>query len=322
MQAVICENHETLKLASIPAPTLMKNQVLVNVKATAVNRADILQRRGKYPPPPGASEILGLEIAGVVTEVSDKKHQAWLGQHVMGLVPGGAYAEYCTIDADCLIPIPEHWDFTTAAAVPEVFLTAMACVFELGKLAPRQSILIHAGASGVGTAAIQLAAQSNAKVFFTTSSQAKIDKVQQLVPCNGINYKTEKFIAAIMQQTQNQGVDVIIDFIGAAYLADNIQCLKPCGRLVLVGLLGGAKAEINLAPILRRRLSLLGMNLRNRSLAEKRQLTQQFQERWLPKLTSGELKPLIDSTFAMAEVQQAHDYIENNQNIGKVILTW
>ena len=312
MQAITIKNFggpEVLTMSDIPMPTPGPEQLLVRVKATALNRADLLQRRGNYPPPSGESDILGVEIAGEVTAVGDQVTQYKPGQRVFGLVGSGGYAEYCVIDQFTAMPIPENLDFVAAAAVPEAFLTANEAVFTLGNLQKNESILIHAGASGVGSAAIQLAKQAGATVFTTVRSPEKIEKIKSL----GADFISN-------QIPENQTVDVIIDFIGASYFAQNIQSLKPGGRLICVGLMGGAKTEINLDQVLMRRLQIKGLIMRMRSLADKRAITQRFSSHWLPLFSAGKIHPIVDSVFPLSEARQAHERMESNANVGKIVL--
>lgn len=323
MQAITLKhfgNPDVLTFSELPTPTPGPEQLLVRVKATALNRADLIQRRGKYPPPPGESEILGLEIAGEVVAIGDHVLEYKIGDAVFGLVGSGAYAEYCLIDHKVAMPIPEGLSFVEAAAVAEAFLTANEALFTLGNLQANENILIHAGGSGVGTAGIQLANQVNAHVFTTVGSTEKIKKLNSFHTDAIINYKTEDFANEIQMFTQQQGVDVIIDFIGASYFEKNMRLLKPNGRLICVGLMGGATAEINLDRVLRQRLQIKGLVMRIRSLADKRAIAQRFKERWLPLFSTGQLKPVIDSVFSWKDVQKAHQYMEDNLNFGKIVL--
>lgn len=307
---------DVLVVSERPIPTPEANQLLVRVKASALNRADLLQRRGKYPPPPGESDILGLEIAGEVAALGADVTNFNVGDRVCGLVGGGAYAEYCLIDHKVAMPIPTHLSFTEAAAIPEAFLTANEAIFTLGNLQQNDSILIHAGGSGVGSAGIQLAHQVNARVFTTIGSPEKMEKVKRLHPEKIINYKQQDFAIEIPE-----GVHVIIDFIGASYLSQNLHTLKPNGRLVCVGLMGGSKTEIDLSRVQTLMLQIKGLRMRTRSLAEKREITQRFQERWLPLFQDGKLTPVIDSVFEFENVKAAHQHMESNANVGKIVLT-
>lgn len=311
---------EVLQVGEVPKPTPGAEQLLVRVRATALNRADTLQRKGAYPPPPGESEILGLELAGEVESWGAAVAGVNAGQRVMALVGGGAYAEYCLVDKDMAMPIPQGWSFAQAAAVPEVFFTANETVFVLGNLQPGESLLCHAGGSGVGTAAIQMAHHVGAKVYFTAGSEDKIDRAMALGADAGINYKTQDFAEEIKRLTQGKGVDVIEDFLGASYFARNIASLNTYGRLVIVALMGGSKTEIDLSQIQRKRLAIFGTTLRARPLPEKRKVTRRFVERWLPPLVQGQLKPVIDSVYPMEKVSEAHRRMDSNENFGKIVL--
>ena len=311
---------EVLQLADVPSPEQTETQLLVDVKATALNRADLLQRQGAYPPPPGESEILGLEIAGTVSAIGSAVQGFSENDRVFGLVGGGGYAEQAVIDYRMAMVIPNHWRFEEAAAVPEVFFTANENIFTLGRLTAGETILIHAGGSGVGTAAIQIAKHAGARVFVTAGTPEKIDKCFTLGATTGINYKQSDFVAEIEKLTDGEGVDVVLDFIGAPYLSRNIQILKVKGRLLQVGLMGGATTDIDLGVIMRRRLQMIGSVMRPQSLDEKIAITQRFVERWLPELKNGTLRPVIDKVFPLAQACEAHEYMEANRNFGKIIL--
>lgn len=312
---------EVLQLAEAPSPTPTATQLLVDVHATALNRADLIQRRGGYPPPAGESEILGLEIAGTVSEAGAAvENGISKGDRVFGLVGGGGYAEQAVIDYRMAMPIPDGWSFEQAAAVPEVFFTANENIFTLGKLSAGETILIHAGGSGVGSAGIQISRHAGATVFVTAGTPEKIDKCKALGATEGINYKTTDFVNEIQRLTDEQGVDVVLDFIGAPYLERNLSILKTKGRLLQVGLIAGATAEINLGAVMRNRLQIIGSVMRPQSIDEKIAITQRFVERWLPELKRGVLQPIIDTIFPLAEAQQAHAYMEANRNFGKILL--
>jgi putative PIG3 family NAD(P)H quinone oxidoreductase len=313
-------SSNVLKFSELPIPKPNPEQLLVRVRATALNRADILQRKGLYPAPAGESEILGLELAGEVVAWGSAVQGFEVGQRVFSLVGGGAYAEYALCDAAMAMPIPEHWDFHQAAAVAEVFLTADESLFQLGRLQAGNKVLIHAGGSGVGTAAIQLAKYCGAKVYVTAGSQLKIQKALDLGANVGICYHTQDFVEEIKNLTDGAGVDVVEDFLGASHLARNLSVLKPAGRLVMLALMGGAKTELNLGLVLSRRLQILGCVMRSRSLADKRAMTARFTQRWLPVLAEGKIKPIIDSVFSWRKVREAHEYMEQNQNFGKIVL--
>ena len=326
MRAVViegCGGPEVLSIVEVPKPRPGPEDILVRVRAAGVNRADCLQRAGTYPVPPGMrfSPVPGLELAGEVVEVGAGVRGFEAGQRVLGLVAGGGYAEYALIDQGLAVPMPEGWDFVQGAAVIEVYCTANETLFELGGLSAGQSALIHAGASGVGTAAIQMARHIGARALFTAGTQAKIERVLALGGDRGILYRAQDFLEEVLRATDGQGVDVVEDFIGADYLTRNLGALKEGGRLVLVGLMGGADGHIGLGILLRKRLSIHGFTLRAQSLANKRAIVARFRERWLPLLAQGALAPIIDTTLPLDEVRQAHALMEANQNIGKIVLT-
>ena len=311
---------EVLRLGEVPTPQPTETQLLVDVRATALNRADLIQRRGGYPPPPGESEILGLEIAGTISEMGINVTGFENGDRVFGLVGGGGYAEKAVIDYRMAMVIPEKWNFEQAAAVPEVFFTANENIFTLGRLTTGETILIHAGGSGVGTAGIQISHHVGARVFVTAGSTDKIESCVGLGAAAGINYKKSDFVTEIQRLTGGAGVDVVLDFIGAPYLARNLQILKMKGRLLQVGLMGGSTTEIDLGMVMRKRLQIIGSVMRPQSLEEKIAITQRFVERWLPELKTGKLQPVIDAVFPLAQAHEAHAYMEANRNFGKIIL--
>lgn len=304
----------------VPDVTHGADEVLVTVRATAVNRADLAQARGNYPPPPGASDILGLEMAGVIEAVGENVQGWQVGDRVCALLPGGGYAEKVAVPAGMLMPLPDEWRFTQGAAIPEVWFTAYVNLFLEGGLQAGETVLIHAGASGVGTAAIQLAKVSGARPFVTAGSAEKLARCRELGAKLAINYKEQDFVGAAQAATGGEGVDLIIDPVGGNYLDRNVRTLRPFGRLVNIGLLGGARGEMNMALLLRKRLRIVGSTLRGRPLAEKIAITQQFSERFWPLLRSGELQPIIDTTYPIEQAQQAHAHVAQDKNIGKVIL--
>ncbi len=311
---------EVLQLSEVSPPQPTETQLLVDVKATALNRADLIQRRGGYPPPPGESEILGLEIAGTVLGMGAAVTGFNEGDRVFGLVGGGGYAEQAVIDFRMAMFMPDEWSFEEAAAVPEVFFTANENIFTLGRLSAGETILIHAGGSGVGTAGIQITHHVGARVFVTAGTSDKIDNCKALGAIAGINYKQSDFVTEIERLTDGDGVDVVLDFIGAPYLARNLQILKTKGRLLQVGLMGGSATEIDLGMVMRKRLQIIGSVMRPQSLDEKISITQRFVDRWLPEFKKGTLQPVIDSVYPLAQVREAHQYMEANRNFGKIIL--
>jgi NADPH2:quinone reductase len=324
MRAVVFDGHggpEVMRLAEMPRPEPGPDQLLVRVRVAALNRADLLQRAGEYDPPPGESQVPGVEIAGEVEAWGAAVEGFERGQPVFGIVGSGGYAEHCLLDAGMAVPVPAGWSLTDAAAVPEVFYTADTTLFELGELAAGQSLLIHAAASGVGTACIQLAREVGARVLCTAGSDEKLARCRELGADVTINYKTTDWAEEVLRQTGGAGVDVIEDCIGAAYLARNLAVLKDGGRLIQMGLLSGWVGEIDLLPIVMRRLQIKGSSMRPRPLADKRAITRKFRQRWLPLLAAGRLRPVIDSVFPWERVAEAHERMEANLNFGKILLT-
>lgn len=313
---------EQLELGEYPLPQYHSDELLVRVKATALNRADILQREGKYPPPRGASPILGLEISGIVEEVGANCSAWHRGDRVCALLPGGGYAQYVSIPAKMAIPIPGNLSFEEAAAIPEAFLTAFQALYWLGGLQGGQQVLIHAGASGVGTAAIQLVKQAGSVALVTAGSARKLDFCLQLGAKVAINYRDGEFAAHILEATRNQGVNIILDCVGGAYWEQNIQSLAVDGRLVLLATMGGGTvSQVSLTTIIRKRLQIIGTTLRGREREYKIELTRDFVTRIMPGFEDGKYKAVIDSVFPWEEVAEAHRRMENNLNLGKIVLT-
>lgn len=314
------KEEPVLRWEDVADVTYGPEEVLVNIWATAVNRADLMQARGLYPPPPGASEILGLEMAGEIEALGESVTGWQVGDRVCALLSGGGYAEKTAVHQDMLLKLPDDWSFAQGAAVPEVWLTAFVNLFQEGSLQAGETVLLHAGASGVGTAAIQLAKSAGGRVFVTASQEAKLTRCRELGADLAINYKEQDFLAELLSATSGEGVDLILDPVGGSYLDRNVQALRLFGRLVNIGLLGGGRGEMNVALLLSKRLRLIGSTLRSRPLSEKIDITRQFKSQFWPKLLSGELKPIIDTTFPIQEAQAAHQYVRENRNIGKVIL--
>lgn len=323
MKAVIYDkpgSPEVLKIGEYKKPVPTENEILVQVKATALNRADTLQRMGKYPPPKGASQILGLEISGMVVETGRLVAQWKKGDKVFGLIPGGGYAEFAVINENMAMRIPEKFSYGQAASIPEVFLTAYQALAWYGKLGKGNSVLIHAGGSGVGTAAIQMAREIGAEVFIT-ASLSKHNICIDLGAKKAIDYNSQNFADEILNFTNQNGVDIIVDFIAGPYFKKNLDCLKTDGRLIILASLGGGKVdEIDLRKILTKRLSVIGSTLRSRSLDYQIKLTMEFSDFALPKFENGTLKPVIDSVFEWHDVSEAHRYMEANKNTGKIVL--
>lgn len=323
MKAVHCREPggaEVLEIVEIPRPTIAPSHVLVRNFATALNRADILQRRGLYPPPPGDSDILGLEFAGEVAEVGSSVRELKVGDRVFGLTGSGGYAEFLPVHEALCLPIPDNLPYDLAAAVPEAFYTAHDAIFTLGKLQAGETLLVHAGASGVGTAAIQLGCAFGAQVFATAGSAEKVKLCTELGAVKAVNYREEDFAAALLQSMDAPIVDVVLDLVGASHWEGNLRCLRLHGRLLVVGLLAGTKVEVDLGVILRKRLRVLGTTLRSRTLAEKVAVTRAFAADALSRLAAGELRPILDRVYPLEEVSQAHERMEQNLNLGKIVL--
>ncbi|MEZ5043191.1 MAG: NAD(P)H-quinone oxidoreductase [Saprospiraceae bacterium] len=311
---------EVMQMGEWETPEPGPYDIRVRVKATALNRADTMQRQGVYPPPPGESPILGLEMAGIVEKVGEAVQKWQVGDRVCGLIGGGGYAEFVVTHEDMAIKIPEKLSFEEAAAIPEVFLTAFQALHWLAKLQPGEQVLIHAGASGVGTAAIQLVKLQQA-TSIVTASAAKHALCLALGASHAIDYKKENFAEVVGRLTDGSGVNVILDFIAAPYFQQNLESLGIEGRLIMLSLIGGVKpAEVNLSHILRKRLQIIGTTLRARSLDYKIALTQDFQQHYLHYFQTGELKPIIDSVRPWTEVVAAHRRMEANLNQGKIVL--
>jgi putative PIG3 family NAD(P)H quinone oxidoreductase len=321
MKAVLFDHPgdpDVLRYADAPDPQPGQDELLVRVHATAVNRADLLQRRGGYAPPPGASPILGLELAGEVLAPAGE----WrAGDRVMAVVTGGGYAELAAVPAGMAMRIPERYSFQQAAAIPEAFLTAYLNLFTLGRLQPGETALIHAGASGVGAAAIQLARAAGARAIATAGSDEKLTLCRELGADPAINYKTEPFQDRVAAATGGRGADVVLDFVGAPYWEANMAALAQRGRLMLIGFLGGARGQLDLGAIMGKSLTVAGTTLRRTPLPQKIALTQAFAEFALPRFERGELRPVIDRVVPIAQVAEAHQTLEANSNAGKVILS-
>ena len=314
---------ETLFIGETENPALQYGQVMIEARTTALNRADILQRQGKYPPPKGESEVLGLEVAGVIIEIADGVPTEWqVDDKVMALLAGGGYASKVAVDYRLLMKIPENLSFVEAAAIPEVFLTAYQTLFLEGNAKPGETVLIHAGGSGVGTAAIQLAKAHGLKIAVTASA-AKHETCLKLGADTTIDYKTQNFVDEVLEFTNQKGVNVILDFIGAPNFSKNINALAVEGRLVLIALMGGFKMDAcSLLPFLQKRLQLKGTTLRARSIEYKAHLVSSFTKEFWVKLADGSITPIVDSIYPMEEVALAHQRMEENLNTGKIILTW
>jgi len=302
------------------APALREGEIRIAVAASAVNRADLMQARGLYPPPPGASDILGLECAGTVAELGGGVSGFELGQRVMALLPGGGYAEQAAVHAGSVMPVPERLTLEDAAGVPEVFLTCYLNLFQIAQVPAGGAALVHGGGSGIGTSAIQLLREAGVRVLVTAGSAGKCKRCRELGADVAIDYREEDFAARALEETDGQGVDVVLDSIGAPYLAGHLQCLKTGGRLVLIGLMGGAKAEINLGVLVAKRLQIIGSTLRARPVDEKAAIVSGFLERFGAALDAGRIGPVIDRVLPLERAQEAHELLQASGHFGKVIL--
>ncbi len=313
---------EVLKPGKRPMPQPQTGEVLIKVAVAGVNRPDLLQRAGMYPPPPGAPDIPGLEVAGEIVALGQAVTRWKVGDQVTALVAGGGYAEYCTAPGLQCLPIPSGLSMEEAAALPENWFTVWSNIADRGALHPGESILIHGGASGIGVAAIQLAKILGAgRIFATAGTDAKCRFTEQLGAERGINYKTEDFEAAVKQFTDSRGVNVILDMVGGSYLPRNIKALADDGRLVIIALQGGPKGEGDLSHVMRRRLSITGSTLRPRPVAFKGAIAAALEAKIWPAFAAGKIKPVIDSRFPLAQAAQAHARLDAGDHIGKVLLT-
>ena len=319
MKAIIVDG-DAWRWGKVDDPRPGVGEILIRNEASAVNRADLIQAAGGYPPPPGASEILGLECAGEVIEVGEGVARYQPGDRVCALLAGGGYAEQVVVAAGQALPIPEGLSSVEAAALPEVFATAYLNIFMEAAAQPFERVLLHAGASGVGTAAIQLCTSFDNPCYVTAGGDDKIARCVELGAAGGVNRHTESFAEKVSVWTDGQGFDVILDPVGAAYLSDNLRSLNFEGRLVVIGLMGGANAEVELGPMLGKRLRIIGSTLRARSVAAKAAVMDQLERRVWPKLASGEIKPIIDSVIPMASAEEAHRLIAGDGTFGKVVL--
>lgn len=312
---------DVLKPTERPIPSPGDDEVLIKIAAAGINRPDVMQRRGQYPPPAGASDIPGVEIAGSIVALGNQVSNLSVGDKVCALVTGGGYAEYCTAPAPVCLPIPNGLTFIQAAALPETFFTVWSNVFDRANLTAGETLLVHGGTSGIGTAAIQLAKAFDAKVFVTAGSNVKCQFCTELGSDAAINYREQDFVQEIERLTVGRGVDVILDMIGGDYFPRNIKCMGSDGRLVQIAVQNGAKSEINLVPIMLKRLTLTGSTLRAREATFKAKIAKNLYEHVWPLLEYGQIKPVIHATFPLTEAAKAHALMESSQHIGKIILT-
>ncbi len=304
-----------------PLPTPAAGEVLIQVAAAGVNRPDVLQRKGGYAPPPGASDIPGLELAGRVVALGEGAGDWRLGDAVTALVAGGGYAEYCTAPAPQCLPIPKGLTLLEAAAIPETYFTVWSNVFDRGGLKAGEVFLVHGGSSGIGTTAIQLAAAFGARVFATAGSPEKVKACEALGAERGINYRDEDFVAVVKAATGGAGVNLVLDMVGGSYVQRDIAALAPDGRLVFIAFLGGAKAEVDFSQIMMKRLTVTGSTLRPRPIAFKAAIAQNLKARVWPLLEAGQARPQIFKTFPLAEAAAAHALMESSAHVGKIVLT-
>jgi NADPH2:quinone reductase len=304
-----------------PVPTPGPHQILIKVAAAGVNRPDVAQRSGSYPPPPGASDLPGLEVSGEVVARGDGATKYKIGDKVMSLVAGGGYAEYCLTHETHAMPVPDNFSMVEAAATPETLMTVWHNVFERGALKPGETLLIHGGSSGIGTTAIQMAKAHGAKVIVTVGSQDKCDACLKLGADVAINYKTEDFVAKTKAATSDVGANVILDMVGGDYIDRNYDAAAIEGRIVQIAFLGGPKATPNFAKLMIKRLHHTGSTLRPRSIEDKAAMVAAINTKVLPWIAEGRLKPLMDSTFPLREASKAHERMESSQHIGKIVLT-
>lgn len=320
MKAINVDENRALVWQDTDTPSAGEGQVLIQVHATAINRADLLQRRGGYPPPAGASHILGLECAGEVAAVGQGVTRWRAGDRVCALIAGGGYAEYAAAPAGSVLPVPEGLSFTEAASLPEVYATAWLNLFMEAGLSTGEKVVLHAGASGVGTAAIQLCRGFGNPCFVTAGSDDKIARCVQLGAAGGHNRHDGTFYDAAHDFAGDGGIDVILDPVGGAYLADNLKLLGLNGRLVLIGLMGGSKTDIDLAQLMGKRARVIGSTLRARPNDEKAAVMAELEEKVWPRFAAGDIKPIIDSTFPIEEAQAAHDLVASDKTFGKVVM--
>ena len=302
----------------LPRPAV--GEVLLEVHAAGVNRPDVMQRQGMYPPPPGASEIPGLEVAGRIVELGPEVQHLEIGQTVCALVTGGGYAEYCTAPQETCLPVPAGFSMAQAAALPETYFTVWTNVFDRGRLRAGEHFLVHGGSSGIGTTAIQMAKAFDAKVYVTAGSKEKCDFCIDLGAHFAINYRQEDFVEAVKQASNARGVDLILDMVGGDYLPRNLKCLADNGRLVQIALQRGPKAEVNMLPIMLKRLTLTGSTLRPRSIAEKAKIRDALLASIWPLLEARQIKPIIHATFALTAASAAHALMDSGAHLGKIVL--
>jgi putative PIG3 family NAD(P)H quinone oxidoreductase len=311
---------EVLVMGERAVPPFGETDVLIRVAAAGVNRADVMQRRGNYPPPPGASDVLGLEVSGTVAAMGAAVSGWHVGDAVCALLAGGGYAEYCAVPAPQCLPVPGGIDLVDGAALPEVVLTVWTNVFERGRLAPGETLLVHGGSSGIGTMAIQLARAFDSPVFVTAGSAEKCAACEALGAARAVNYRETDFVEAVREAAGTGGVDVVLDMVGRDYLQRNLDLLNIDGRLVIIALMSGAQADINLSTLMRRRLTVTGTTLRARTVDEKAAVVDAVRERVWPLIETGRVHPVIHQRLPLAQAAEAHRLMESSTHIGKLLL--
>ncbi len=311
---------EVLSIAEAETPTPSAQQVLIKVHAAGLNRADLMQREGKYPPPPGAPEHPGLEVAGEIVACGADVSEFAVGQRVCALLTGGGYAEHCIADVGQVLPIPDEMDFVHAAALPEACFTVWTNVYEIANLSAGESLLVHGGTSGIGVMAIQIATARGHIAFATAGSKEKVAFCEQLGAHRAINYRDQDFVAVTREATHGAGVNVILDMIGGSYLSRNLDALAIDGRLVMIATQGGTKGELDVLKIMQRRLRVTGSTLRSRSIAFKRHIRDQLRTHVWPDIELGKIRPIVDRVFDFEAAAEAHAYMERGSHIGKIVL--
>jgi NADPH:quinone reductase len=312
---------EQLRLTDRPMPQPGDGEVLIRVAAAGVNRPDVVQRQGHYPPPPGASDLPGLEVAGTVTALGSNVTGISVGDEVTALLSGGGYAEYATAPAPLCLPIPPGLSTIEAAALPETYFTVWTNLFERGGCKTGDNVLVHGGTSGIGTTAIQLAAAFGARVFATAGTHAKARFCESLGAARGIDYRTEDFVEIVKSATEGKGADIILDMVAGTYVQRNIEAAAVDGRIVVIAVLGGARAEIMMNKIMVKRLTLTGSTLRPRTIAQKAAVAEGVRRNVWPLLAARRVRPIIHATFPLAEAAEAHRLMETSNHIGKIMLT-
>ena len=321
MKAIAVNADYSLSAEEQKTPVPGPNEILIKVQCAGVNRADLMQRRGLYPPPPGASKILGLECSGIVESVGRNCERFRGGDSVCALLSGGGYAEYVAVDEGSVLPMPAGFSFEQAASIPEVFATAWLNLFDKGELKKNSNVLVHAGASGVGTAATQLCRVYESRPWVTVGSQFKLKKCMELGAVDGAVRTAADFWDRVGSFPIRSGYDVILDSVGGAYLEANLSLLNPEGRLIIIGLMSGSKANVNLSEVLMKRIKIIGSTLRNRSLLEKASLMKTLEKEVWPKFVSGDVLPVVEAIYPFSEAERAHELMASNKTTGKIILS-